>query len=85
MEIVKKDQGFDPVATADIVTFDLEEMQLLHEIEAGNDVDMAAKTLKLDEDVLGRCVQNLVVNLPDKSNLVAVSLAKAQLKALRKK
>jgi|AGTN01.2.fsa_nt_gi hypothetical protein len=81
MEIVKED-GFDSTATADIVTFQFEEMQLLHKLQDGELQDLAA-SLGVSEDELGQYIDNLVMNWPDKDRELAISLAKAQLQKLK--
>lgn len=81
MEIVKED-GFDSSSTADIVTFQVEEMQLLTKLQDGELQDLAA-SLNISEDELSQYIDNLVMNWPDKDRELAISLAKAQLQQLK--
>lgn len=81
MEIVKED-GFDSTSTADIVTFQVEEMQLLTKLQDGELQDLAA-SLGVSEDELSQYIDNLVINWPDKDRELAISLAKAQLQQLK--
>ncbi|MBK9142153.1 MAG: hypothetical protein IPM23_06620 [Candidatus Melainabacteria bacterium] len=63
MEVVQHTDGFDSTSTADILTFELEEVELLQTLSRGVEMTQATERLEMGERELDACIESLIGRL----------------------